>query len=255
MNKKLSIQAFSIRDKLNDENSTREAFGKLASYGYYGVQTAGEPAFGYEAYRKAADDAGLKIIGTHLGIDLFENIDETVRVHNVLGTKYAGVGGMPGLWSADFSKEVVFDFIERAKKVAAAFADKGLTFTYHHHEREFAKIGNETIIDIILKELDFNTSFVLDTYWLQAGGVNVLEWLKKLEGKVKILHLKDFSVPFGKGGYVMTELGSGNINFKEVIKVAEATGVEELCYEQDTAHKEDSLLSAKESAEYFYSII
>lgn len=255
MNKTLSIQAFSVRDKLNTIEETKEAFKKLASYGYTGVQTAGEPSYGYEEYRKAADDAGLEIIGTHLGIELFEDIDEAVRIHKVLGTSNAGVGGMPGLWSADFSPQTVYSFIERAQGVAEEFEKNGLTFTYHHHEREFAKIGNETIIDLIIKELGFNTTFVLDTYWLQAGGVNILEWLKKLEGKVNILHLKDFSVPFGKAGYVMTELGSGNINFKEIIRVAEATGVEHLCYEQDTNHKEDSLLSAKLSAEYFYSII
>ena len=255
MNKTLSIQAYSIRDKLNTLEETKEAFKALASYGYTGVQTAGEPSYGYEEYRKSADEAGLKIIGTHLGIDLFENTDETIRIHNILGTKNAGVGGMPGLWDANFSKETVYSFIERAGKVAQAFHDKGLTFTYHHHEREFAKIGNETIMDIIIKELNFNTTFVLDTYWLQAGGVNIIEWLKKLEGKVNILHLKDFAVPFGKGGYVITELGNGNINYREVIKAAEASGVEHLCYEQDTNHKEDSLLSAKQSAEYFYSII
>ncbi len=190
-----------------------------------------------------------------MNIDLFNDTDETVRVHSVLGTKNAGVGGMPCLWSPDFCKEAVYAFIENAQKVAAAFAERGLTFTYHHHDREFAKIGNETIMELLIRELSFNTSFVMDTYWLQAGGVNILEWIKKLEGKIEILHLKDYMVPFEKGGCIMTELGNGNINFKEVIKVAEGCGVEYLCYEQDRNYKEDSLLSAKQSAEYFYSII
>lgn len=255
MNKSLSIQVFSVRDKMTNEQDTRETFKALSSYGFTGIQTAGDCAWGYENYADAAKDAGLKIVGTHLGLDLFEDINETVRIHNILGTKYAGVGGMPGLWSPDFSESTVRDFIERANKVIPEFEKNGLTFTYHHHEREFAKIGNETIMDILVRELNSKTSYVLDTYWLQAGGVNIIEWLKKLEGRVKILHLKDFAVPFGKGGYCITEMGSGNINFSEVIKAAEAYGVEELCYEQDNGHKTDSLESAKQSAEYFYSII
>ncbi|MEE0946683.1 MAG: sugar phosphate isomerase/epimerase [Acutalibacteraceae bacterium] len=255
MNKELSIQVFSVRDKMSNAEETKETFKALASYGFKGIQTAGACEWGYENYAAAAKEAGLKIIGTHLGIDLFEDIDETLRIHNLFETKYAGVGGMPGLWSADFCEQTVTDFIEKANAVAENFEKNGLEFTYHHHEREFAKIGNETIMEILVRELHKNTSFVLDTYWLQAGGVNILEWLKKLEGRVKILHLKDFVVPFGKGGYTITELGSGNINFKEVIKAAEATGVEHLCYEQDNAVNGDSLASAKQSAEYFYSII
>ncbi len=49
MYKQLFMQAYSIRDKLNDEASTREAFAQLASFGYGGVQTAGAPSYGYEA--------------------------------------------------------------------------------------------------------------------------------------------------------------------------------------------------------------
>lgn len=163
---------------------------------------------------------------------------------------------MPSLWSPDFSSKSVTDFIEQANKIAEQFEKYGLNFTYHHHDREFSKIGNETIMDILVRELNKkNISFVLDTYWLQTGGVSILEWLGRLEGRVKILHLKDYVVPFGKSGGSITELGSGNINFKDVIKAAEVYGVEDLCYEQDNAPNGDSLASAKQSAEYFYSII
>ncbi len=256
MNKELSIQVFSVRDKMTTEQETRETFKALSSYGFKGIQTAGDCVWGFENYAAAAKDAGLKIIGTHLGLDLLADIDEAVRVHNLFETKCAGVGGMPGLWSDDFSPKTVTDFIEQVNKIAEQFGKYGLNFTYHHHDREFAKIGNETIMDILVRELDEkNASFVLDTYWLQTGGVSILEWLKKLEGRVKILHLKDYVVPFGKGGGSITELGSGNINFKDVIKAAEAYGVEDLCYEQDNAVNGDSLASAKQSAEYFYSII
>ena len=255
VNKELSIQVYSVRDKMTTEQETFETFNTLASYGYKGIQTAGCCDWGYENYAKASKQAGLKIIGTHLPLDLLEDIDETRHIHGLFETKYAGVGGMPELWSEAFSEKHVIDFIERANKVAASFEGTGLTFTYHHHEREFAKIGNQTIMDILLSNLDKKISYVLDTYWLQAGGVNIIEWLKKLEGRVKILHLKDFAVPFGKSGFYITEMGNGNINFKEVIKAAECYGVEEFCYEQDTGYKTNSLESAKQSAEYFYSIV
>ncbi len=60
---------------------------------------------------------------------------------------------MPGLWSPDFSSKSVTDFIEQANKIAEQFEKYGLNFTYHHHDREFSKIGNETIMDILVREL------------------------------------------------------------------------------------------------------
>jgi len=110
-----------------------------------------------------------------------------------------------------------------------------MKFTYHHHAYEFSKLGDQRIIDILIDGLNpETTSFVLDTHWLQKGGVNIIEWLKKLEGRCEILHLKDYAVAPGENNGYITECGSGNINFEEVIKAADAIGVKHLCVEQDT---------------------
>ena len=83
----------------------------------------------------------------------------------------------------------------------------------------FSKLGDQRIIDILIDGLNpETTSFVLDTHWLQKGGVNIIEWLKKLEGRCDILHLKDYAVAPGENNGYITECGSGNINFEEVIK-------------------------------------
>lgn len=256
MKKTLSIQVFSVRDKMTTAEETAQTFKVLSSYGYTGIQTAGAFSFGVEEYAKAAKDAGLEVVGTHWGMNDLENTEEAVRVHKLLGTKYAGVGAMSGVREEGWTKEALLKYIDRANKVGEALAPHGLGFTYHHHAFEFASYGNETIMDILVQGLDpKTTSFVLDTHWLQKGGVNIIEWLGKLEGRVKILHLKDYGVNFGENNGFITELGSGNINFPEVIKAAEAAGVEHLCYEQDNCHKVNSLESAKQSAEYFYSIM
>ncbi len=255
MNKTLSIQTFTVCNAMQDEAQTRDTFKKLASYGYTGIQTAGECGWGYENFADAAKAAGLRIIGTHFQLPVLEDTEKTLYIHNTFETQCAGVGAMPKLWDEDFGLDVVDDFVARANAVAETFAQNGLVFTYHHHDREFSKIGNQTVMDMLVERLDPRISFVLDTYWLQTGGVNILEWLKKMEGRVKILHLKDYEVPFGIGGGRITELGAGNINYKDVIKAAECYGVEDLCYEQDGFFKVDCLESAKQSAEYFYSII
>lgn len=251
MKKELSIQAFSVRDVMNTAEETADTFKKLASYGFTGIQTAGAFAFSVEDYAKAAREAGLRVVGTHIPFDLFDNIEEVVRIHRILGTTNAGIGHW---W--DTSLEKVLAFTEKVNKIGEALSQYGMKFTFHHHSREFAKIGNDTIMDILVKEMNpKTTSFVLDTYWLQNGGVNVLEWIEKLAGRVDILHLKDWGVPMGSRDGTIVELGAGNLNFKDIIRVAEASGVQEYCYEQDGNHKINSLESARQSAEYFFSLV
>ena len=255
MKKELSIQAYTVRDRMATAEQTADTFKQLASFGFTGIQTAGFPTTA-EDYAAAAKAAGLRIVGTHASFDLLMDTAEAVRVHNILGTTNAGIGGMPGLWDADFNKAKLDDCIEKANQVGENLSKFGMKFTYHHHAKEFAKIGNETMMDILVRELDPKTcTFVLDTYWLQHGGVAILEWLEKLAGRVDILHLKDKGIPFGSNDGDITELGNGNINFKEVIRVAEATGVQEYCYEQDRNFVVNSLESARQSAEYFFSIV
>ena len=255
MKRELSIQAYTVRDRMTTAEQTADTFKQLASFGFTGIQTAGFPTTA-EDYAAAAKTAGLRIVGTHASFDLLMDTAEAVRVHNILGTTNAGIGGMPGLWDADCNKAKLDDCIAKANQVGENLSKYGMKFTYHHHAKEFAKIGNETMMDILVRELDPKTcTFVLDTYWLQHGGVAILEWLEKLAGRVDILHLKDKGIPFGSNDGDITELGNGNINFKEVIRVAEATGVQEYCYEQDRHFVMNSLESAKQSAEYFFSIV
>lgn len=173
----------------------------------------------------------------------------------MLGTKYAGLGGLHAVFKPDLNKESFMKGLDEVNAICEGFKKYGLKFTYHHHACEFAKFANESMMDILMREMLPNSSFVLDTYWLQHAGANVLEWIDKLAGRVDILHLKDKAVAPGTNDGHITELGNGNMNFKEIIRVAEASGVEHLCYEQDNGFTVNCLDSAKKSAEFFYSII
>lgn len=255
MDKNLYLQIYSVRDQMENPENYQKVFDALASYGYKGFQTAGTPA-DLDAYVAAANKAGLKVIGTHTAFDNLLDAAKAKELHEKLGTTHAGIGGLPNMWGNEWAPEFVNSSLENLHKAVETLDKLGLTFTYHHHSVEFLKLGNETFMDILVKEFAGTSfTFCLDTYWLAHAGVEVREWLEKLEGRVHILHLKDKGIPVGKNDGVITELGNGNLNFRNIIKTAEATGVQYLCYEQDNGFAVDSLDSAKRSAEYFYSII
>ena len=245
-----------MRDYYSNEGVTREslteAFGKMKSFGYDEVQTAGYGVLSDADYAAAAKDAGLKIVGTHGGFDkIVDDPDETMRVHKeILGTSLIGTGMMP-LWARQ-SKDELLRFIDKANEFAAYIAKYGFKFTYHNHSLEFVKFaGEKRIMDYLVDGFDKNNvSFCLDTYWVQFAGGSPTEWIKKLSGRIDILHLKDMATKKEGdfSGYI-TEVGRGNMDFDSIVKAAEESGVKYYCVEQDTCPG-DPLDSLKLSADY-----
>ncbi len=258
MIKTLGVQAFTFRNAYSAEDATEaslaETFRKVKALGYDEVQTAGFGKFSVETYAKLAHDAGITIVGTHYNWDeMLKDPDEAMRIHEeVLGTKIMGIGGMPG--PARTSKENLMKFIDDANALADKVSRYGFKFTYHNHHFEFVKNEeNKTLMDYLVEGLNpETTSFVLDTHWVQRGGGNPTTWVRKLAGRIDILHLKDMKVVRDDKGNIVPlicEIGAGNIDFDSVIEAAEATGVKYYCVEQDTCPG-DPLDSLKFSADY-----
>lgn len=250
MIKSLGLQLYSVRDHMTDEASVRDTFTKLKAMGYDEIQTAG-CQIPYEAFGKAAKDAGLKIVGTHDNFDLMVNdIKQSIANHKALDTTNMGIGG---LWCK--SEEEIMDFIKKANKVANDIYSEGFKFTYHHHSHEFIKYNGKTMMDMLIEGLDpEKTSFVVDTYWIQNAGGDVCEWIKKLSGRIDILHLKDMGMKTDENGNAVsyiTEIGNGHINFKGALEIAQQTGVKYYCVEQDTCPG-DSFDSVKISSDYIH---
>lgn len=249
MIKKFGLQLFSVRDNFKTEEEARATFKKLNEMGYTEAQTAGCYGFAYDKFREMANDAGIEIVGTHDNFDMMKkDIEGSIENHKKLGTTNMGIGGFRPLCAKD-----VEDFIVVANKIAKRIAKEGMKFTYHNHSQEFIKLDNgKTTMEMLMEGLDpENTSFVLDTYWVQNAGGDVCTWIEKLSGRIDILHLKDMAVKYdeetGKVVSFITEVGNGNIDFKKVIETAEKCGVKYYCVEQDNCTCFDSM---KFSADY-----
>ena len=251
--KNVGLQVYTIRDWFTDEEHIKEAFEKIAKMGYTEAQTAGDFNIPVESYAKYAKDAGVKIVGTHYVWEkIRDDIEETIRIHDVLGTKNVGIGGMPK--EPRTSKEELLKFIDEFNAAAKEYAARGYKLTYHNHSFEFKKFDGKTIMDYLIEGFDKdNISFVLDTYWLQHGGVDIRRMLERLAGRVDILHLKDMGAvaggELGNQPYI-TDVGNGNIDFADIVDTAEKTGVKYFVVEQDGNYEVDSMTSAEQSIKY-----
>src|SRR5699024_3238669 len=140
------------------------------------------------------------------------------------------------------TKKDVLEFAKRASRVAKILADNDLKFIYHNHAFEFAKFDGKTIMDILLEETDENFGFEIDTYWVQAGGANPTDWIYKVKGRMEVVHFKDMGMDY-ENNQIMAEVGEGNLNWQDIIKACNETGVEWAPVEQDICQRDpfDSL--------------
>ncbi len=259
MFKKLGLQLYTVRDYMKDEESLDKTFEQLVAMGYTEGQTAGN-AVPAAIFGDLAKKHGFSIIGTHYNYDeIVNNPAETMKVHNMWGTKNVGIGGMPGDARKDYDN--LMKFIETFNKTAELYAKEGFKLTYHNHSFEFIKINDgKTIMDYLYENLDpNNTSFVLDTCWVAHGGADVRHWMEKLAGRIDILHLKEIEAFYDENGKVTqayTHIGNGNIWWDGVLETAEKIGVKHYVVEQDSRWLlNNPFRSLEESAKYLKKYI
>ena len=58
--------------------------------------------------------------------------------------------------------------------------------------------------------------FTLDTYWVQAAGADVCQWIDLLRDRIPCVHLKDMAM--SAEGPVMAPVMEGNLNFDAILK-------------------------------------
>lgn len=251
---KLGLQLYTCRDFYKDEQFADLTLSKIAAAGYSEAHTAGRYGFTPEKFNELCRKNGLQIIGTHYDYNEIINCpEETMRIHELYGTKNVGIGGMPGEARKDLN--ALKDFIAVFNKTAEIYAKKGFKLTYHNHNFEFLRIdGMKTLMDYLYEGFDKdNISFVLDTCWVMAGCADVREWMEKLAGRIDILHLKDVFLHEVNGVKTgtMTEIGNGNVYWKGVIETAEQIGVKHYVVEQDANFANGNPFdSIKASADY-----
>jgi len=228
----LGAQMYNVRQFAQTERDLDISLKKVADIGYKTVQISGVGNIPAERIRALCDKYGLKIVLTHMNADrVIDDTEAVIRENEVMGCKYIGIGMMPERYRCEaWLDQFVADYLPAAKKIAAA----GKLFMYHNHEFEFAKINGKRVMDFLMEKfLPSEMGFTIDTYWVQAGGADIYEWIGKLKGRLPCVHLKDMDV-LADRSVVMAPVMEGNLNFPKILEALKADGgVEYMLIEQD----------------------
>ena len=237
-NMKIGAQLYTVRMYTQNERDFERTIARVEEMGYETVQLSAIGAgLKPEWIRKVCDKHHLEIALTHTNQDrIMNDTEKVIEEHRIMGCRYIGLGMMAEKYrSTEWMYHFYEDFAPAAEKIAKA----GMLFMYHNHNFEFRKMPVEGASKEPRRVLDYLAEwfapelmgFTLDTYWVQAAGADVCQWVKNLKDRIPCVHFKDMAVT--ANGSVMAPVGEGNINFKAVVDALQDTCCEHILVEQD----------------------
>jgi len=242
---KIGAQLYTVRDFTQTAADFAETIKKVADMGYDCVQVSGIGPIPAQEVAAICKANGVEIAITHTPPDRIKN--ETAQViedHKIMGAKYIGIGAVP--WGGRLQQQGYIDFVKDFSPAAKAIKDAGLTFMYHNHDFEFAKFDGKLAMDYLVENLP-EAGFTLDTYWVQVGGGDSAWWIKKLAGRVDVIHVKDLIIV--DGNQRMCEVLEGNLNWQAIFAACKEAGVKYAMVEQDDCYGADPFQCLRTSLE------
>lgn len=230
---KIAVQLYSIRDDCAKD--FRKALESVASIGYEGVEFAGFYGWNAEELRDLLDDLGLEVAGAHIGVDTLmgEELRKTIEFHKTLGNKNLIVPGLPE--NMRNSKEAWLKTAKLFNEISEKVKPEGLRVGYHNHTVEFQKFDGEMAFDLFFKNTKPEVIMQLDVGHVMRAGLSandVLEIIKRYPGRLKTIHLKEYSV-MDKNALI----GEGEIKWKELFELCETVGKTEWYIVEQEAYR------------------
>jgi len=202
---------------------------KVAEVGYQGLEGGAGLEGNIAENRKRLDDIGLQPIAIGGNREaLKENLSKIIDDACALGAI-----AIVDYFAPMKTRDEVLENAELYDAAGAKIAEAGLKFCYHNHDHEFKNVfDGQYAIDILLENTDPNHVYwELDTAWVLYGGEDPIKYLKKYEGRIPLMHLKDLADINERGKFCA--VGAGVLDVKNVVETSVETGVDWAIVEQD----------------------
>jgi len=259
----IGLQLWTVRDQMKEDK--KKTLKAIADAGYKQVELM-----------DVGDAKELLPICKDLGLNVTSAFMSWEAVCKPKGKKVPTLESIAEAAAKAELKHLVFGYIAKGHREKAdqykAYAEtcnefgeslkkSNIQLCYHNHSFEFEKLdGDKSGFDLLMEHLDNEKcKFELDVFWAKVGGLDPIETLEKLKGRVSQVHLKDVlkdtPVIYDEGKVPKTafkELGSGSIDMTKVLAKSQEIGVEQCHVEQDQSP--DPIDSIGKSIKHFNSI-
>lgn len=225
----IALQLYTVRDDISRD--LPGTLRQVAEIGYAGVEFAGFGEWKSQELKSILAELNLSAAGGHVPLDQLEqDLEKSIQFSLELGNPYIVCPWIPEERRKDKANWLAI--AELFNAVAERCHKEGLTFCYHNHSFEFVKFDDKYALDLLFEST--NPSLVnseLDTYWIQHGGPDPVDYLRRYAGRCPLVHLKDMADDEERS---FAEVGQGILHWNAIFEAAEAGGAEWYIVEQDT---------------------
>ncbi len=230
----VGAQLFTLREHCQDIDSIRTTLGRVADMGYTAVQVSGFGPVDMGEVAEICDDLDLDVAATHIGWDRCKNeLDDVIEEHKTLGCEHPAIGGLPGEY---FCETGVQQFIDELGPVSESLRQEGMDFSYHNHNHELVHYDGKPWLERLYDQAPGKLlKAEIDTYWIQAGGGDPAQWIRRCAGREPLVHFKDMTVTPDRETR-FAPIGEGNLNWDAILEACADSGVEYALVEQDNCY-------------------
>jgi sugar phosphate isomerase/epimerase len=261
--KNIGIQLYTLRNQINaDLPGTIKA---VAAAGYRQVEPYGFSDENAMKLIKASRDHGMAANSSHFSWESVTDPEKpgVMPFAEVLQkAKEAGLSHLVIPYLHVDTRATLDGYrriADRCNAGAALAKEAGIQLSYHNHQFEFQPLAEgKSGFDIFMAGFSPEMKFELDIFWVKAGGIEPVELMQKLKGRISQVHLKDLKAGLTLPDYgslpedAFKELGQGIIPMEPIIEAAAAAGVEHCHVEQDQSP--DPIASIGMSMEYLRAL-
>lgn len=248
----IGYQLSSVAPYLQDINSMREAFQKIAALGYKDVQLQGASLnIPDEDIARALKDAGLNCIATQedYPFGFGDDPERYIKRAVVCGAKYLTFALIPR--EVD-TLEKLEEFAGKIRAIYEKVKAAGLIFAFHPITPDFRMLGGVPVYERLMDLLPNDMQLTFCVYSAFGTEVTAAEVLEKFKGRVDLVHFKD-GVPGPDGKAQLMPLGQGAHDWQPVFDLCKAAGVNYIFGEQERWQK-DAFDCAADTYAYLHAL-
>ena len=247
------LQLYTLRDVLPQD--PKGILKQVASFGYKEIESyEGDKGMFWgmkpAEFKSYMDDLGMKVVASHCDIE--KDFEAKAAAASAIGMRYLVCPWLGPQANLDAYKKAADQFNDRGR----ICKKHGLRFAYHNHDYSFKPVDGQMPQDVLMQHCDTDlVDFEMDIYWVVTAGQDPAAWLNKYPGRFKLSHVKDRKkdTPLSNGD-ASTVLGTGSINFKELLQVAKNQGMQHFFVEQERYENTTPLDATRSDAEYMKTL-
>jgi sugar phosphate isomerase/epimerase len=231
--KRVGIQLYTLRDDAHRD--LEGTLTSIANAGYKEVELlASMNNFGMPAtqLRALLDRLGMTAPSTHIGAENFDNLNAVFDEAGTLGHQYIVLASLP----YEPGKATLDDYrrwSDRLNEAGRQARARGLWMAFHDEAYDFSPlIEGQMPYDLLAQRTDPSlVRLQLDTGNAAIGGRDPLDLMRKYGSRYYLFHIKDAA---RLGAPNDTDLGTGAIDFKQILAMAGDTSDKHFYVEQET---------------------